>query len=238
MKPTIIYEDNHFLVLNKPAGLVVHPDGKTEEPSLCDWLISQYPTIKEVGEPWTTPTGEIIYRPGIVHRLDRETSGVMVVAKTQEAFDHLKSQFQERETGKVYNAFVYGNIKEEEGTIDRPIGRSKTDFRKWSAQRFARGKLREAVTDFKVLERGNNITFVEVMPRTGRTHQIRVHFKAINHPIVADKLYAPNHEPVLGFNRLALHAQKLAFNDFKGQKQSFEAPLPADFVQALDRLKA
>ena len=237
MNPDIIFQDENFLVINKPAGLVVHPDGKTQERTLCDWLLELYPEMKEVGEPLKRSDGQIIYRPGIVHRLDRDTSGVMVVAKTQNAFLFLKSQFQDRETAKVYNAFVYGIIKEDDGIIDRPIGRSKTDFRKWSAQRFARGELREAITHFNVLERGHGITYIEAMPKTGRTHQIRVHFKAINRAIVADKLYAPNHAPVFGFERIALHARKLTFSDFNGTLHTFEAPLPADFVKALEEIR-
>ncbi len=245
MTPTIIFENDDFLAINKPSGLVVHPDGKTVEKTLCDWLLEKYPDMKEVGEPMTLQNGTILYRPGIVHRLDRETSGVMIVAKTQEAFSHFKALFQEREVKKTYNAFVWGLVKEDKGTIDRPIGRSKSDFRKWSAERFARGELRPATTEYKVIARKEspqhkggeiplNFTYIEAYPKTGRTHQIRVHFKAINHPVVADSLYAPNHPKELGFARVALHARTIEVEGPDGKAHQFEAPLPEDFKKALE----
>ena len=117
-EPVILFENKNLLVINKPAGLVVHSDGKTREANLCDWLIDKYPKIKEVGEPGKNPEGEIIYRPGIVHRLDRETSGAMVVAKNQETFEYLKEQFQNREVHKTYNAVVWGLFKEKKGEVN------------------------------------------------------------------------------------------------------------------------
>ncbi|MBX4198315.1 RluA family pseudouridine synthase [Candidatus Parcubacteria bacterium] len=237
MNPEILYEDKNCLVINKPAGLVVHADGRTKEKTLVDWLLEKYPDIKEIGEPWVTPQGEIIHRPGIVHRLDRDTSGVLVIAKNQKSFEHLKKQFQNRETEKIYNAFVYGEVKEEDGIINRAIGKSNKDFRMWSAQRGARGELRDAITEFKVLERGKGFSFLELKPKTGRTHQIRVHLKAINFPVVNDSLYAPKREAALGFHRLALHARSLAFTGLDGKKIKVEAPLPEDFEQALIELR-
>ncbi len=258
--PTIIFENSHLAAINKPAGLVVHSDGKTDEKTLCDWILSKWPKVKGVGEPLIinkgTPKEQVIDRPGIVHRLDRETSGVIVIAKTQESFENLKLQFQEREIEKVYHCFVWGIVKDDKGTIDRPIGRSKSDFRKWSAERFARGELRPSVTNYKVLARHigasgslmtkeeldaetptqrkipHDFTYLEVMPLTGRTHQIRVHFKAINHPVVCDGLYAPNHPDALGFKRTALHAYKIRVGDLDGVEHEFEAPLPEDFAAA------
>jgi 23S rRNA pseudouridine1911/1915/1917 synthase len=141
----ILYENNNVLVLNKPPGLIVHADGRTKEPTLVDWLLEKYPEMKDVGEPWVNPEGETIYRPGIVHRLDRETSGAILVAKNQASFDYFKKLFQDRETAKTYNAFVYGEMKRRGGMIiDRPIGKSTQDFRMWSAQRGAKGELRDA----------------------------------------------------------------------------------------------
>lgn len=242
----ILAEERDFLVVYKPAGLVVHSDGKTKEDTLCDNLVASYPEIKGVGEPGRSPTGEVLDRPGIVHRLDRDTSGVMIVARTQEVFEYFKIQFQEKNIRKTYNVIVWGLVKLDKGVIDRPIGRSKSDFRKWSAERFARGELREAITEYKVIQRlddpnhspkRNNIkkafTLLEVYPKTGRTHQIRVHFKAINHPVVGDTLYAPNHPEALGFKRLALHARYIRFVSPDGEKQEYEAPLPEDFNQAI-----
>ncbi len=240
MQPTLLYEDADIIAVNKPAGLIVHSDGKTQEPSLADWVLTQYPETKDVGEPGRTTTGESVLRPGIVHRLDRETSGVMLIAKTSTGFDMLKKQFQEHSIKKEYHAFVYGSVKLDHDKIDRPIGRSAQDFRKWSAQRGAKGELRDAVTDYYVVARGEvegeQYSFVHVFPLTGRTHQIRVHFKAINYPLVADTLYAPGRENRLGFERLALHAHQITFMKLDGSLQTVCAPYPQDFERALARL--
>ncbi len=239
----ILYEDTDFLVINKPAGLVVHADGKSKELTLVDWILNKYPEMKEVGEPLTLSNGTVIFRPGIVHRIDRETSGILLIAKNQPAYLHAKEQFQDRTITKTYHLFVHGSVQAMKGKIDRPIGRSKNDFRKWTAQRGTRGELREAVTEYKLLAKGGSrdefYSYVEAHPLTGRTHQIRVHFKAINHPVVADPLYGPErHSPgPLGFERLALHASFIAFTDMKGNKVEVKAPLPADFEIALQKLK-
>jgi 23S rRNA pseudouridine1911/1915/1917 synthase len=236
MEIPILFENNDYLAINKPAGLVVHPDGRTKEPTVVDWLLERYPEIKDVGEPLTLASGEVLHRPGIVHRIDRETSGVLLIAKNQPAFLALKSQFQNREIEKVYHAFIYGELPDEEGSISRPIGRSSKDFRLWSAQRGAKGQLREAVTNYKVLRHGGGFSYIQAEPKTGRTHQIRVHFKAINFPLVCDRLYAPKREPALGFQRLALHASSITFHLLDGTEQKVEAPLPADFQAALAML--
>lgn len=235
----IIYEDENVLVINKPAGLVVHSDGKTEESTVCDWVMENYPDMENVGEP--IDTGEqIIKRPGIVHRLDRETSGVMVLAKNQESFLHLKDQFKDRKITKKYNCIVWGNIKNDEGVVDVPIGRSGKDFRQWSAQRGARGKMRDAVTEYKVLsrfeDRGEKFVFLEVFPKTGRTHQIRVHMKYLGNPLVCDSLYNPNRPSVLGFDRLALHSREISLDVPDKGRMTFEAPYPEDFIGVLANL--
>lgn len=226
---SIIYENADVLVINKPAGLVVHPDGKTQEYTLADWLVEHYPEVKGVGED--------VLRPGIVHRLDRETSGVMIAARTQEAFEYLKEQFKERKVHKIYHAFVYGTPKQDFGVIDKQIGKNKSDFRRWSAQPGARGTLRDAITHWKVLASGQGeslaISLLELRPETGRTHQLRVHLKAIHHPIVCDKLYARGHECALGFERLALHARELALVLPSKEEQIFVAEYPEDFENAL-----
>jgi len=234
----ILYEDENMVLINKPAGLIVHGDGKREEESVAQWMLAHYPESESVGEqniPENQSTLPIL-RSGIVHRLDKETSGVLALAKNQKAFLHLKKQFQDRETEKIYHTFVYGIMKKDEGTIDRPIARSRRDFRLWSAQRGGRGELREAITDYEVLFRGDDFTFVQVKPKTGRTHQIRVHFKAINHPLVCDKLYAPKQKSKLGFERLALHARKLKLLNLDGKHIEVEAPYPPDFENAIKRI--
>jgi 23S rRNA pseudouridine1911/1915/1917 synthase len=242
MEVSVISETSEYLIIEKPAGLVVHGDGRTKEKTLVDWILENYPDIEDVGEQWESPDGEAIPRPGIVHRLDRDTSGVMVVARTQSMFDHLKTQFATSAVQKEYGAIVYGHIKEDHGSIDSPIGKSRADFRKWSASRGARGKLREAQTDYQVVRRfmdseENKFTQVVCFPKTGRTHQIRVHFKYLNYPIVGDKLYAGKNLLIgasldayaLGFKRQALHAHKISFADLGDVRVSFESPLPEVF---------
>ena len=254
MNPVILYEDDSTLAVNKPAGLVVHSDGlnraksavgrtsqnevlgKTEEKTLVDWLVAKYPEVKNVGEPGRNSEGEEVLRSGIVHRLDRETSGVMLVAKTQNAFENLKKQFQNHKIQKIYHAFVFGEVKNDSGIIDRPIGRSNKDFRMWSAQLGARGEMRVAVTEYKVLNRHNGYSFLEISPKTGRTHQIRVHMKAINYPLVGDSLYAPKKENLFGFKRLALHSYKITFKDTSGKSHTVSAPHPEDFKKAINLL--
>src|SRR3989344_1216661 len=237
MQIQILYEDNEILAVNKPAGLVVHPDGRTKEPTLADWLLEKYPSIRGVGETISLTKGGVIEKWGIVHRIDRDTSGVLLVAKTQESFLNLKSQFQARTIKKSYRAIVQGTFKELDGTINKPIGRSKSDFRRWSAEYGARGELREAVTDYHVLGEGEvkntRLSYLEVNPHTGRTHQIRVHLKAVGHPILCDKLYAPKSLCVLGFDRTALHAFSVVFEGFDGVAHKVEAPLPEDFKVGL-----
>lgn len=234
----IIYEDKDCVVVNKPSGLIVHEDGRGAggEPTLTDWIVKTYPQTKNVGEPIILPDGTTLTRPGIVHRLDKETSGALIIAKTAEAHARLKEQFQSREIKKRYRAFVYGTLKDDEGKINRPIGRSKNDFRLWTAMRGTRGPLREAETWYTVLRRGETpegqFTYVEVVPRTGRTHQIRVHFKSIHYPIVCDRLYAPNKPCALGFGRLALHSYELVFRSAQGELITARAPLPPDFIFA------
>ncbi len=236
-KIEILYEDEDILAINKPAGLVVHPDGRTKEYGVSFWMLENYPASKDVGEPIQLKDGEVIERPGIVHRIDRETSGVLLLAKTKLGFETLKSQFQNREIHKTYVAFVYGKIKDDHGVINLPIGRSAGDFRKWSASRGARGEMREATTYFKILKRSDEVTLVEVKPKTGRTHQIRVHFTALQRPVVGDKLYASTKPMLLGFGRLALHARGIEFRDTKGEIHQIKAPYPEDFLEAFKAIE-
>lgn len=242
MNIPILYENEEVLVVNKPAGLLVHPDGRTQEYTLVDWIREKYPAIAEadVGENINLTSGEILKKPGIVHRIDRETSGVLLVAKTQESFLNLKMQFQERTMKKSYKVIAHGFFQESEGIIDKPIGRSASDFRKWSAEYGARGELRDAVTEYRVLGQGlegvTKLSYLEVFPRTGRTHQIRVHLKAKGHPILCDTHYAPKKACELGFQRMALHASSIEFRGINGVVKRVSAPLPDDFCHALAEL--
>lgn len=230
---TVIYEDDVLIGINKPAGVLIHASDKEAGGTVADWATEHYPAIEGVGEPMRLADGSVLARPGIVHRLDRETSGVVLIAKTQEMFAYLKHAFQAREVSKTYNAFLYGVPHEHSGTITASIGRSRNDFRKFSAERGARGKLRDALTEYRVLETAGGFSFLEVRPKTGRTHQIRVHFKAIGHPVVCDRRYASARACALGFTRLALHARQLSLVMPSLVRLTLEAPLPEDFERAL-----
>lgn len=231
----VLYEDAHMLAIHKPAGIMVHEDGRGEEPTVVDWLLARAPMARGVGEPGRTPEGAPLERSGVVHRLDRETSGVLVLAKTQDAFTYLKSQFHDHTVEKEYRAFVYGVMKEKWGTINRPIGRSSKDFRRRSAERGARGTLRSAVTHWELIDQSASYAYLTLHPKTGRTHQIRVHLKAIGRPVVGDSLYASKtllESDNLGFTRLALHAYRLVITTLDGVRKELCAPLPEDFKRA------
>ncbi len=224
--PEVIYEDAQVLVLNKPAGMIVYPDGKHGYPALSHWLEARYPSTD-------------LEHPNFhfVHRIDRETSGVLVVAKDEKTHQFLKEQFQDRDIQKTYRAFVVGNLKDERGMINKPIGSSRGGSGPRSAKQ-PKGTTREALTIYKTLARGGGVTYVEVFPKTGRTHQIRVHFSAIGHPIVADVLYgAKGGSKLLGFNRLALHALSILITHPNGKAMTFTAPLPEDFIEAEKELR-
>ncbi|MCX6747766.1 MAG: RluA family pseudouridine synthase [Candidatus Nomurabacteria bacterium] len=233
MKINILYEDTNILVIDKPAGIAVHPDGRSKDKVVTDWVLENYPKMAKVGEP----IGEVdkeIKRPGIVHRLDKDTSGVLILAKNQKAYEFLKLQFQNREIKKVYHTVVSGWVRNERGVVNRPIGRSPNDFRKRLAGRGARGELKEAVTEYKIVKRfeDKNIkfTYLEVRPKTGRTHQIRVHMKFLNHPVVCDELYNEGKPKPKGFTRLALHAKSIEFKNLKDETIKIESPLPEEFL--------
>ncbi|MEN9614364.1 MAG: ribosomal large subunit pseudouridine synthase rRNA synthase [Candidatus Parcubacteria bacterium] len=236
MDIALIYEDKDVLAFNKPSGLLVHPDGKSGKMSLSEWLPSAFPETKGVGGVVDLASGGKTERNGIVHRLDKETSGLIVVARNQNAFEFLQKQFTDRTVSKTYHAFVYGQMGEEQGTISFPIGRSRSDFRQWNAEGDTRGQIRPAETEYKTLIAKKEFSFVEVKPKTGRTHQIRVHFKAIGHPVVSDALYAPKKAKGLGLNRLGLHAYMIDFVLPIGRKVTLKAPYPEDFSSALEKL--
>ncbi|MBU2218891.1 RluA family pseudouridine synthase [Patescibacteria group bacterium] len=240
MKIPIIYEDNDILAVNKPAFLVVH----NGDESVAGWLIKNYSQIKDIGEDSN--------RPGIVHRLDKDTSGILLIAKNQKSFEYLKEQFQQRKIKKTYLVLVHGRLKNDEGVIELAIAKSKKDFRKKTCLAESRratqksiGKIREAVTEYKALKRFNNFTLIEAYPKTGRTHQIRVHLKAIGHPVVCDKLYGFKKQKCpLGLNRHFLHASSLDFNlpaspsqgGPSGGRIKLEADLPQDLQNTLNML--
>ena len=243
-EPTILYQDEDVLVINKPEGWIVHEDGKTEgAPIVVDWFLEHVPGAVGVGEIGYSPKGVELNRSGVVHRLDRETSGVLILAKHQDAYQFLKQQFKDRLVYKEYRAFVYGRIHDRWGTINRPIGRSTKDHRLRSAMRGAKGLLREAITDIERIGvgeyEGESFSYLKLVPKTGRTHQLRVHMRAVDRPIVNDVMYAPHvtdKSNNLLLNRMALHAHILELALPNGQTERFIAPVPQDFEEAAERI--
>ena len=238
----IVDETNDYLVIDKPAGLIVHGGNPSiKDKTLADWLIDKYPTIIDVGEDKN--------RPGIVHRLDREVSGLMVIAKNQESFLNLKDQFKSRQTKKEYHAITYGKMTPEFGTIDFPIARAKSGHKMAALPRMTKEKKklsdrdmgniaaleksREAITDFEVLSSSPAYSLLKVDIKTGRTHQIRVHLSASGHPILGDNLYstrttaAKNEKK--GFTRIMLASTKLSFKNLAGEEKEYHLEIPIEF---------
>ena len=234
MEPTVLYEDDHILAINKPSGLVVHAGVGTGH-TLADWLYGRYPALRSVGDSYTNREGITISRPGIVHRLDRDTSGIMLIAKHQEMFHALRTYFRRGKVTKEYHAFVYGTPKHSRGTVHLSIGKSRSDFRKQSV-RSIRGKEREAHTEYVVARRcsAEDASFVKFFPMTGRTHQIRVHAQSLQTPVVGDGRYAPKRPHILGFSRLALHAYRISVHPYPySEPLDIIAPHPDDFSRAM-----
>ena len=195
----IYYEDKDLLVVNKPKGMVVHPANGNESGTLVNAL------MYHCKDSLSGINGEI--RPGIVHRIDKDTSGLLVVAKNDFAHEHLARQFKEHSINRVYNAIVYGNVKNDEGDIDAPIGRHKTDRKKFCVTPV---NSKNAFTHYKVLERLNGYTLIEAKLKTGRTHQIRVHMQSIGHPLAGDPVYGPK-SVIKELDGQALHAGTIGF---------------------------
>lgn len=236
----ILYESENLLVINKPAGLVVHGDGKHSEPTVVEWFEKKYPASKDVGEKMIIEhEGEDvdIARGGIVHRIDRDTSGCLLLAKNQEAFEFVKQQFQDHSIKKKYTAIVFGWIRDGRGIIDKPIGRSHSDIRGWALGSRARGVMRPAITRYVVRKlwtyQESKYTTVDLYPQTGRTHQLRVHMAHMGHALVGDPLYAGNKRSALPIHRTALHAEKITFTDPNGKLVEVTAPLPEDLAKIM-----
>ncbi|RJO59663.1 RNA pseudouridine synthase [Candidatus Parcubacteria bacterium] len=227
----IIQETADYLVIDKPSGLLVHPAEHHEKAqTLVHWLIRKYPEIAEVGED----PG----RPGLVHRLDMEVSGVMVIPKTQRMFLHLKKQFQAHAIKKIYLALVHGRPGKPEGVINFPLARSRRKKGRMSAQPQATEKTREAITRFYVLKKFQHLTLLEIEIETGRSNQIRAHLLAYGMPIVGDKVYRTKKvKQKVELDRPFLHSWKLEFADLNGLKKSFEARLPGELEKILNKIK-
>jgi len=223
----IIYEDEYLVVVNKPADMIVHPAGKIRSGTLVNALLYYCKdSLSGIGG---------VIRPGIVHRLDKNTSGLMVAAKNDFAHLDLSRQIKEHQVTKKYIALVQGGMRDDSGIIDAPIGRSLKNRKKMAVT--VEGKSREAITHFKVLKRFSGYTLVEATLRTGRTHQIRVHLAFIGYPIVGDKLYG-HKKQVLNISRQALHSHILGFAHPSSKKYlEFSTPLPKDMQKLIDYLE-
>lgn len=237
MKYQIIKAAPNFLIVNKPAGLLTHGAPHINEPSLVDELVRDYPEIKT--------TGDDPIRPGLVHRLDKLASGLLVVARNNESFTDLKKQFQARQIKKYYTALVYGQIEKDEDEIDFPIKRSAKGNKMAALPKTNKGEKttagRNAITKFWAAKRFINYTLLKVRIKTGRTHQIRCHLSAYGHPLVGDDLYATKKTKAknkkLGLKRIFLIAHQLEFKDLDGEKQSFQIELPEELKTFLKQVK-
>ncbi len=228
----ILYEDKYLVVANKPSGMVVYPAAGHNRGTLMNALLYHCKKLAKTGGP---------LRPGVVHRLDKDTSGAMVIALDDTAYYNLAEQFKHRTINRRYIALVYGNLKEDSGEIRLKIGRSESDRKKMST-RMKKGK--EALTMWRVIERFQNATLIEAKLRTGRTHQIRVHFASIGHPVLGDRSYGKKVEievkdkKKIAFPRQMLHAELLGFiHPVRGEYLEFHSPLPEDMEERIRRLR-
>jgi 23S rRNA pseudouridine1911/1915/1917 synthase len=223
IKLDVIFEDDDLLVLNKPAGIVMHPGAGHQQHTLVNALLAHCQNLSGIGGK---------ERPGIVHRLDKETSGALVVAKNDATHRDLSSQFAARTMTKIYLALVAGILRKKTGVIDKAIARHPVHRQRMS---IARRQGRSAKTEYRVIRSGADISLVECTLHSGRTHQIRVHLHHLGHPVLGDKLYGGKRAG--DFPRQMLHAWKLAFRHPRsGDEMSFEAPVPSDFAAAMRKI--
>lgn len=222
----IVYEDDDLLVVNKPKGMVVHPAAGNQTGTLVNAI------LYHCEERLSSINGVI--RPGIVHRIDKDTSGLLVIAKTDQAHRSLAEQLKEHTTKRVYQAIVYHNFSEDNGIVNEPIGRDPDNRLRMAVTPI---NSKEAITHYRVLERFGQFTHIEARLKTGRTHQIRVHMASIHHPLLGDHLYGPKRK-ILGVEGQVLHAKTLGFiHPSTHQSMEFDSPLPAEFQRLLEKLR-
>jgi len=232
MEFNVLYEDENVLVIEKPAGIIVFPEKPTTKKTLIDSLLEKFPYLKNIGQ---SP------RYGIVHRLDKDTSGILLVAKNNGSLNFFQKQFQERKVTKKYLALVVGIIKENQGKIKTLIGRSPMNRQKQKVYLpFEPGSIgkRKAITEYMVLKKFENYILVEATPKTGRKHQIRAHFSYLGHPIAGDKIYGFKNQPCpKGLKRQFLHASYLKIKLPGGKEKEFKSDLPEDLKKILENLR-
>jgi 23S rRNA pseudouridine1911/1915/1917 synthase len=235
-KIKIAAETPNYLVIDKPVGLLVHGGESIREKTLVDWLLKKFPALKKVGDD--------PLRPGIVHRLDRDVSGLMVIAKTEDSFANLKKQFQKRSAEKEYTALVYGSIDGDNREITFPIKRSTSGYKMAAMPETSRRGnntdlegVRQAITSFSIIKKFINYTLLAIKIKTGRMHQIRVHMFAYGHPLVGDDLYSTKRtremNKKLNTGRVYLASSRLAFTDLSGERKEYKIDLPDDFKEIL-----
>lgn len=221
----IVFEDEDILIVNKPKGVLVHPTGKDMKGTLANGLLYYNKSIANVGEA---------LRPGIVHRLDKDTSGILIIAKNQKSYNELIKQFKAREVKREYIALVHGQLNIKEATINAPIGRDPSNRTKMTV---IYENSKEAITDYRVLEEFRNYSLLELSLQTGRTHQIRVHMAHLGHPVVGDRVYF-NKSDEFNLNSQLLHAKKIGFLHPRSKNYlEFEANLPKDFARIVNILE-
>ena len=224
----IIFENQDILIIDKPANLTVHPINETQKDTLVDQLLAYYPEIKNIGDD--------PLRPGIVHRLDKDTSGLMVIAKNNKSFEYLKNLFKNREIIKKYLALVHGIVKDDKGIITKSISFSKKDFKKRSALLDENSK--SAITRYKIIERFEIYTLLEASIETGRTHQIRIHLHSIGYPVVGDQQYKFKRlKTPENLTRQFLHASYLKFKLIDGKIMEFKSELPKELYEQIRKLQ-
>jgi len=228
VKFKIIFENENFVVIDKPAGVQVHPSEKNEADTLVSGLLYKFPEVGTVGD-------EPQNRPGIVHRLDKDTSGIMLVARNQKTFQKLKEKFKNHEIQKTYWALTHGKLENKKGIIDKPLARARNYKKQTIANAKTQTKVRSAITQYEVIKETPDYSLVELKPKTGRTHQLRIHMSSLGHPILGDEKYKlRNTKTDESVVRHLLHAKKIKFilND---KNFEFEASLPEDFSRFLEK---
>ncbi len=220
----VIFEDTNIVVIDKPSGIVMHPFDFSDEETVLDFLKENYQEMFSIDNSITLQDKRVISLGGIVHKLDRDTSGVVVIAKNQNTFNELREQFRNHTIAKSYVAVVEGIIEKDIFRIDAPLGRGKKDYKQSTNPINPRGELRDAITDVKVIRRNNDTTLVQLIPLTGRTHQLRAHMSSIGHPIMGDIAYGSTRES----DRIMLHAETLLFVVNK-KEYIHVAPIPKEF---------
>ena len=229
----IIYEDFNLIVVDKPSGIIVFLEKKIKEKTVIDLILKKYPELKNIGKA---------LRYGLIHRLDKDTSGILLIAKNDKTLEFLQKQFKERKVEKKYITLVVGKLKNEEGEINTLLGRSPQDRKKQKVylphNPSAKNK-RIAITKYRVLQKFENYTLIEVKIETGRKHQIRVHFTSLSHPVVGDKIYGFKNQPCPEeLKRHFLHASYLKITLLNKEKKVFRSELPKDLREVLEKLKA